>query len=109
MTFDRWQYLLLMALCLVVTVPLEIVVGARVYRRPVRTLVTLVPTLAIFAAWDWFAIDRGQWWFAAKYVSGIHLGALPLEEVSFFIAIPLCALLTYESVQRILGRTSRGA
>jgi hypothetical protein len=30
---DQYQYLLLMAACLVITLPLEFVLGARVYRR----------------------------------------------------------------------------
>ena len=30
---DHYQYLLLMAGCLLITLPLEFVVGARVYRR----------------------------------------------------------------------------
>jgi hypothetical protein len=32
----------------------------------------------------------------------VHLGPLPLEELLFFIVIPLCALLTYDAVGRIL-------
>jgi lycopene beta-cyclase len=31
---DRYQYLLLMAGCLIVTLPLEFVFGARVWRSP---------------------------------------------------------------------------
>lgn len=34
---DRFQYVLLMAACVVVTLPLEFVIGARVWRRPART------------------------------------------------------------------------
>ena len=34
MDVDRFQYLILMGLCLVVTLPLEFVFGARVWRRP---------------------------------------------------------------------------
>ena len=33
---DRYQYLLLMAGCLLITLPLEFVLRARVYRRPRR-------------------------------------------------------------------------
>jgi hypothetical protein len=28
---------------------------------------------------------------------------LPLEELLFFVVIPLCALLSYEAVRRMLG------
>ena len=40
-TVDRYQYLLLMAGCLIVTLPLEFVFGARVWRRPLRLLIAL--------------------------------------------------------------------
>ena len=101
---DRWQYLVLMGLCLLGTLPLELVLGARVYRRPRRVLLAIAPTIAVFATWDWIAVERGHWWYASQYVSGIDLGVLPIEELVFFVAIPLCALLTFEAVQRILGR-----
>lgn len=107
---DQYQYLLLMAGCLVLTLPLEMA-GARVYRRPARLFRCLLPILAVFTVWDVVAISTGQWSFNPRYVTGwtLPLG-LPVEEVAFFVAIPICALLTYESVRRMtsgLGRTSR--
>ncbi|MDR7299965.1 lycopene cyclase domain-containing protein [Haloactinomyces albus] len=99
---DRFQYLLLMAACLVITLPLEIL-GARVYRRPKRLLRTLLPVLVVFLAWDIIAIARGHWTFHPDYTTGWSLpGNLPVEELVFFVVIPICALLTYESVDRML-------
>jgi lycopene cyclase domain-containing protein len=102
---DRYQYLLLMAACLIVTLPLEFVFGARVWRRPRRLLVALVPTILVFAIWDIVAIAHGNWSFNPTYVTGRQLpGNLPVEEVVFFIVIPICGLLTLEAVRRILER-----
>jgi lycopene beta-cyclase len=102
---DRYQYLLLMAACLVVTLPLEFVFGARVWRRPRRLLVALVPTVLVFSIWDIAAIARGNWFFNPRYVTGRELpGNLPIEELVFFIVIPICGLLTLEAVRRILDR-----
>lgn len=90
--------------CLVLTLPLELVIGARVYRRPRRLLRAVLPAVLAFSAWDAVAIHRGHWWFNPTYVTGWTVpGAVPVEEVAFFVAIPLCTLLTYEAVQRILG------
>ena len=47
-----------MGACLAITLPLEIVLGARVYRRPRRVLRVLVPVVALFVAWDALAIAR---------------------------------------------------
>jgi lycopene cyclase domain-containing protein len=109
MIVDHSQYLLLMGACVLLTAPLELVVGARVYRRPARAVAAILPTLCIFAAWDWLAVERGEWWFAARYVSGLRVGMLPVEELAFFVAISLCTLLTYDTVQRLLRRTARDA
>jgi hypothetical protein len=46
---DRYQYLL------------EFVFGARVWRRPRRLFVALVPPVLVFAVWDVLAIAREHW------------------------------------------------
>jgi lycopene cyclase domain-containing protein len=101
---DRYQYLLLMAGCLVLTLPLEFVFGARVWVRPRALLLTIVPTVLVFVVWDVVAIARDHWSFNPRYVTGVDLpGSLPIEEVVFFVVIPICGLLTLEAVRRILG------
>lgn len=106
---DRWQYLAVLAGCVAVTLLLEVVIGARVYRQPRRLAQALAPAVAAFVAWDLVAIARGHWWFDARYVTGWRLpGALPVEEVAFFIVVPVCALLTYEAVTIVLGAAGRG-
>ena len=102
---DRFQYLLLMAGCLAVTLPLEFVFRARVYRRPVRLLKALAVPVVVFTVWDLIAIARGHWTFTERYVTGWELpGSLPVEEFVFFLVIPVCALLTFEASRRTLGR-----
>jgi lycopene cyclase domain-containing protein len=100
---DRFQYLLLMGACLAITLPLEFVLGARVWRRPRRLVRALWIPVAIFVAWDLFAISREHWDYNPRYVTGWELpGNLPIEELVFFIVIPICSLLTYEAVGRVL-------
>jgi lycopene cyclase domain-containing protein len=99
----RYSYLLLLAACVVVTLPLEYAFRARVYRRPRRLLLTLLPVVAVFGAWDAYAIARGHWTYDPRQTIGAALGNLPLEELLFFVVIPTCSLLTYEAVRRVLG------
>jgi len=106
---DLYQYLILMGICLVVTTPLELVLGARVWRRPVRLLRALVPVVALFVVWDIVAIARGHWRYADRYTTGWDLpGRLPVDELVFFVVIPICSLLTLEAVRRLLGRFGPG-
>lgn len=100
---DSWQYLLVLGSCVAVTLPLEVVGGARVYRRPKALFATLAPVVAAFAGWDLIATRHGEWWFSARYTLGLRVAGLPVEEWLFFLAVPVCALLTYE----VLGRGAR--
>lgn len=93
---DAWQYLLVLVSCAALTLPLEIVGGARVYRRPKALLTTLAPVLAIFAGWDLIAVHHGEWWFSSRYTLGVRMAGLPAEEWLFFLVVPVCALLTYD-------------
>lgn len=100
---DRWQYLVLLGLCVLVTLPLEFVGGARVYRRPRVLFATLVPVLIVFGGWDLLAVHHGDWRYSQHYTLGLSLLGLPVEEWLFFLVVPTCALLTYE----VLGRGRR--
>lgn len=99
------EYLLLLAGCFVLTLPLEFVFSARVYRRPLRFARAVVPVVVVFLAWDVLGVSRGLWRFNDRYLVGVWLPfGLPLEELLFFLVIPACALLTYESVGVVLRR-----
>jgi len=90
--------------CLVLTLPLEFVFGARVWRQPKRLAAAIAPALIVFVAWDVFATSRGTWRFSDRYTVGVDLpGGVAIEELLFFIVIPICALLTLESVRRVLA------
>ncbi len=101
---DRAQYLKLLGACLVLTLPLEFAYQARVWRRPRRLARALAPTLAIFVPWDALAFRAGHWRLNPKYSSGVELpGGLPVDELAFFVAVPICSLLSYEAVRRGLA------
>jgi len=107
---SRWHYLGVLAACIAVTLPLEAVLGAWVYRRPARLAATVLPVVAVFAAWDVVAAHRGHWWWSPQQVIGLRLLGLPIEEWLFFVVIPVCALLTYEVLgQRHTPSTRRAA
>ena len=52
---DRWQYLIVLAACVAITLPLEML-GAGVYRRASRAARAVLPVAAVFLLWDEFAI-----------------------------------------------------
>lgn len=105
---ERYEYLLLMGLCVMVTLPLELVLGARVWRSPRRLVLTLVPIVVVYSVWDVVAIARGAWDYSERFTTGVLLPfSMPLEELVFFVVIPICGLLTYEAVGIVLERGGR--
>ena len=99
------EYLLLMAACLLLTLPLEFWLRARVYRRPLRLALALLPALVVFYVWDAVAIARGHWSYSPEQTTGWLLPfGVPVEELVFFLVIPVCGLLTYEAVGTVRRR-----
>ena len=104
---DHWHYLFVLGACLLITAPLELF-GRGVYRQPRRLLGALLPVAVVFLVWDVVAIAAGVWWYNPHYLLGLMLpGDVPLEEVLFFLVVPLCGLLTYSAVSSILSMVSR--
>jgi lycopene cyclase domain-containing protein len=104
---DRFQYLILLGGCLVLTLPLEFFFRARVWRRPRRLWQALWPVVLVFGVWDVWAIQRGHWTFSRRLTTGVKLPFdFPVDELAFFVAVPICGLLTFEAVRNILERST---
>ena len=98
------SYVGVLAVCLLGTLPLELWLKVGVYRRWRRLLLTLLPVVAVFVAWDLYAIHAGHWGFDPAQTVGVELpGGLPLEELLFFVVVPLCSVLAYEAVRTVRG------
>lgn len=97
-------YLAVLACCFLGTLPLELFLKVNVYRRWRRLVLALAPTVVVFVAWDVAAIAAGHWTYDPRQVVGVTLpGALPLEELLFFLVIPTCAILGFEAVRAVRG------
>jgi len=92
--------------CLVLTAPLE-VFGRGVYRQARRAAAAVIPVALVFIAWDLLAIVGDVWSYNPDFVTGVGIGVIPVEELMFFVVIPLCGLLTYSAVSTILAWLSR--
>jgi lycopene cyclase domain-containing protein len=104
---DRWQYLIVLAACVAITLPLEMF-GDGVYRQGWRVVRAVLPVTAVFLLWDEVAIAAQVWTYNPAYIAGLNVPVrLPIEEVLFFVVIPVCALLTYSAVGAILERFNR--
>ncbi|HET9563467.1 MAG TPA: lycopene cyclase domain-containing protein [Mycobacterium sp.] len=104
---DRWQYLMVLGACLLITAPLELF-GSGVYRQSRRAAAAVLPVAAVFLIWDAIAVAAHVWSYNPRYILGVIApGDVPLEEVLFFVVIPLCGLLTYSAVDSLLSALRR--
>ncbi len=98
-------YLAVLAGCLLGALWLEPVLRVGVLRRWRRLLLMLVPVVLVFGAWDLAGIAAQQWSYDPAQTIGVLLpGRLPVEELLFFIVVPVCAVLGYEAVRKVLKR-----
>jgi lycopene cyclase domain-containing protein len=98
-------YLAVLAGCLLCAVWLEPVLRVGVLRQWRRLLLTLVPVVLVFGGWDVAAIAAHHWSYDRAQTTGVLLpGRLPLEELLFFIVVPVCAILGFEAVRKRLRR-----
>lgn len=100
----RWSYVAVLVFVLVGSLWLEIALRTHVLRRWRRLLLSMVAPIVVFVAWDAYAIAAGHWTFALDKILGITvIGGVPIDEVLFFVCIPLASILTLEAVRSVKG------
>ena len=98
----HFSYFLVLAGCLAAAFWLEPIFRVNVLRRWRRLLLTLLPVVVVFVAWDLAAIAAGHWTFDPEQTTGVLFpGGLPLDEVLFFLIVPVCAVLGFEAVSAV--------
>ena len=68
----------------------------RYYKKWRYLIPAILVMMIIFIPWDIWFTDRGIWWFNDKYISGIRIFLLPIEEWLFFIIVPFACVFIYE-------------
>ena len=93
-------YLGVLAFALLGTAWLEVFLRTRVYARWRRLVLTVLPVVVVFVLWDLYAIAQAHWTFDPERTTGVLLpGGLPIDEVLFFVVIPIASVLTLEAVR----------
>jgi lycopene cyclase domain-containing protein len=90
---------LLLNLC-IIAVPLWYTPDKRTayYRRLPALGFSIAVVSTCYLLWDILVTARGEWSFNGKYLTGVQILNIPLEEVLFFITVPYSCLFLYEVV-----------
>ena len=80
----------------------------QLYRQWRALFPAIAITGAFFIVWDVLFTSWGVWGFNPRYLSGINIGNLPLEEWLFFITIPYACIFVYEVMNYFVKRDVLG-
>ena len=58
----------------------------------------IIPAV-FYMQWDIYFVSKGVWSFNEKYITGIKLINLPVEEVLFFFIVPYCCVFIYACIR----------
>lgn len=96
----HWSYVGVLLVILAGCLWLEVALRTRVLRRWKRLVLSMMLPVVVFVAWDAYAIAAGHWNFDVDRILGLSVVAgVPIDEVLFFICIPLASILTLEAVR----------
>jgi lycopene cyclase domain-containing protein len=68
----------------------------------------IILTMLVFIPWDMAKTSLGVWGFNPRYLTGVYLGNLPLEEWLFFIVIPYSCVFTYHALNYLVAKDILG-
>ena len=66
------------------------------------TFLSISIVAVFFIAWDIWFNDMGVWGFNPKYLIGLNVFNLPIEEILFFFCIPYACLYTYHCLKILI-------
>ena len=93
----QWTYLVIDIGTLLVPFIFSFHPRLRFHREWYRLWPAMLVVAAVFIAWDAVFARMGVWGFDARYITGVWVLGLPLEEVLFFICIPYACMFTYHA------------
>lgn len=82
----------------IIAIPLWYTVDNRTvyYRRLPAVGLAIAVVSTWYLIWDIIVTGQGEWNFNRRYLTGVQLLNLPIEEVLFFITVPYSCLFIYE-------------
>lgn len=104
----KFTYLLVDLLSVCVPVAFSFESKLHFYRKWKALLPAIAIPGILFLIWDSLFTANGVWGFNERYITGLKLHNLPLEEILFFVCIPYCCVFTYEVLDHFVKKDVLG-
>jgi lycopene cyclase domain-containing protein len=70
-----------------------------------RRIVLLSGMAFLWIILDVWSVQQGWWHYNEAYISGWYIADLPLEEIAFFVCIPIACMLTWRMLRLYVSGT----
>jgi len=97
---EQYTYLLVDLCCIIFPLLFSFYPKFHFYSQWKDFIIPCLVSALIFVVWDIVFTAKGVWSFNPRYVMGLNLFGLPLEEYLFFICIPYACTFTYYCLTR---------
>ncbi len=90
------EYLAILIFILLLFSYLKHSLGILLFNSKKKALMFFASCLFVGILWDSFGVLRGHWSLGEKYLVGIKIGVLSIEEYMFIIIIPYSVAVLYK-------------
>jgi lycopene cyclase domain-containing protein len=95
----HYTYLLILACSLAGPLALSFDKKVSFYKKWKQVFMAMILPAIFYCIWDGIFANMHIWFFHEKYITGIFIFNLPIEEVLFFFVVPYCCIFIYECVR----------
>jgi lycopene cyclase domain-containing protein len=100
MNINNFEYFITLAVCTLVPMLLLVFHPNLHLRQNLKSLfLAIFITCIPFWFWDISAVILNHWSFNPKYITGLYIYNLPIEEVLFFVLIPFSCMAIWAEIR----------